>query len=45
MNFLKKPLFHFVMIAILIIAAHGLGRRSEKSSQARTFKHAVSTKE
>jgi hypothetical protein len=45
MNFLKKPLFQFVMIAILIIAAHGLARRSAKPSQVRTFKHAVSAKE
>ena len=45
MNFLRKPLFHFVMIAILIIAAHGLGRRSAKASQAQTFKHNVSVKE
>ncbi|HSZ31984.1 MAG TPA: hypothetical protein VK772_01670 [Puia sp.] len=45
MNFLKKPLFQFVMIAILIIAAHGLGRRSAKTSQVHNFKHTISVKE
>jgi hypothetical protein len=39
MNLLKKPLFHFVMIAILIIAAHGLGRRSVKTPLERIHKH------